>query len=150
MDIRSGNGWPAAALSNFAPHAFVFRGVAAASMEGLLQSFKEKNSQRQEFVCTLVGKKAKFTGKKKKWWRTQTLWWQGKPIDRHSDEYQQMLDEAFLAMFTQNERASHALLATGNAVLTHRLGKADQSQTVLTRQEFVSRLTSIRAQLSAR
>jgi hypothetical protein len=27
MDIRSGAGWPASALSNFAPHQFIFDGV---------------------------------------------------------------------------------------------------------------------------
>src|SRR5262249_21324369 len=119
MDIGSGHGYPAAALSNFSPHAFVFRGIPVASMEGLLQSFKEKTPDMQKHVMTLVGRAAKFKGKKKKWWRTQTLFWQGTPIDRHSDEYQALLDEAYTAMFTQNESARRALLATQNAVLTH-------------------------------
>lgn len=37
MDIGSGNGWPAAALSNFSPHPFTFRGFEIASMGGFLQ-----------------------------------------------------------------------------------------------------------------
>lgn len=39
MDIGSGKEYPSNALSNFAPHPFVFDGVECASMEGLLQSF---------------------------------------------------------------------------------------------------------------
>jgi len=150
MDIGAGNGWPESALSNFAGHGFVFRGIPAASMEGLLQGLKFENPDMQRHVMTLIGKAAKFKGKKKKWWRNQTLFWQGKPIDRHSDEYQALLDEAFLALFTQNESARRALLASGNATLTHSLGKRDSSQTVLTQREFVSRLTRIRALLAAR
>lgn len=147
MDIGSGSGWPSASLSHFSPHPFVFRGVACASMEGLLQSFKFSSPEMQVFVCTLVGKAAKFKGKKKKWFRTQTLFWQGREIDRHSDEFQTMLDEAFECMFTQNEGAKRALLATGKAVLTHSMGKTRASETVLTQQEFCSRLMRIRAKL---
>ena len=36
MDIGSKSGYPSSALSNFAPHAFVFDGVECASLEGLL------------------------------------------------------------------------------------------------------------------
>ena len=147
MDIGSGQGWPSAALSNFSPHEFFFRGVKCASMEGLLQALKHKSSEMQLHVCTLVGKAAKFNGKKKKWWQTQTLFWQGKEIDRHSDEYQLLLNEAFWCLFSQNESARLALLATGNAVLEHSMGKPDASRTVLTVREFCSRLTHIRAQL---
>jgi predicted NAD-dependent protein-ADP-ribosyltransferase YbiA (DUF1768 family) len=40
MDIGSGNGYPGASLSNFAPHPFTIDGVECASMEGFLQSLK--------------------------------------------------------------------------------------------------------------
>ena len=66
MDIGSQNGWPASALSNFAPHPFIIDGVECASMEGFLQSLKFKNPEMQKEVCKLVGKAAKFKGKKKK------------------------------------------------------------------------------------
>jgi len=149
MDIGSGKGWPAATLSNFSRHPFEFRGIQVASMEGLLQSLKFEDPDMQKHVITLFGRVAKFKGKKKKWWRTQKLFWQGTPIDRHSDEYQTLLDEAFTAMFTQNESARRALLATQNAVLKHRIGKSDPRQTVLTEREFCSRLMRIRAQLQS-
>ena len=146
MDIGSGSGFPSAALSNFAPHPFVFDNVECNSMEGLLQSFKFSNPEIQKEVCKLVGKQAKFKGKKKKWFKTQTLFWQGKEFKRNSEEYQQLLDRAFDALAT-NTSFQKALLATGNAVLTHSIGKNKQEETVLTRQEFCSRLTKIREKL---
>lgn len=149
MDIGSGNGYPASALSNFAPHPFVFRGIPVASFEGLLQGLKYENPEMQKAVFQLVGKAAKFKGKNKNWYTTQTLYFQGEPIKRDSKEYQDLLDEAYTEMFTQNEGARNALLATGKAVLRHSIGKKDQSKTVLTQSEFCSRLTRIRRTLQA-
>lgn len=146
MDIGSGSGWPAAALSNFAPHPFVIDGVACASMEGFLQSLKFKEPEMQKEVCKLVGKAAKFKGKKKKWWREQTLHWQGQKLKRDSQEYQDLLDKAFLAL-SKNTSFQKALLATGDATLTHSIGKNKQTETVLTKQEFCSRLMKIRKEL---
>lgn len=146
MDIGSGSGFPSAALSNFAPHPFVFDGVECNSMEGLLQSFKFSNPEMQREVCKLVGKQAKFKGKKKKWFKTQTLFWQGEEFKRDSEEYQELLDRAFDALST-NEGFKRALLATGHSTLTHSIGKTKQSETVLTRTEFCSRLTAIRERL---
>ena len=146
MDIGSGTGFPSAALSNFTPHPFVFDGIECNSMEGLLQSFKFSNPEMQKEVCKLVGRQAKFKGKKKKWFKTQTLYWQGQEFKRDSDEYQELLDRAFDALAT-NEGFKKALLATGNATLTHTIGKTKQSETVLTRNEFCSRLTKIRNKL---
>ena len=146
MDIGSGSGFPSATLSNFAPHPFVIDGVECNSMEGFLQSLKFSNPEMQKEVCKLVGKAAKFKGKKKKWWRTQTLYWQGIEIPRDSQEYQDLLDRAFNSL-AQNSGFRAALLATGNSVLTHSIGKTKITETVLTRQEFCSRLTKIRERI---
>ena len=146
MDIGSGSGFPSAALSNCAPHPFVFDGVECNSMEGLLQSFKFSNPEMQREVCKLVGKQEKFKGKKKKWFKTQTLFWQGEEFKRDSEAYQELLDRAFDALST-NEGFKRALLATGHSTLTHSIGKTKQSETVLTRTEFCSRLTAIRERL---
>lgn len=146
MDIGSGTGFPTATLSNFAPHPFIIDGVECNSMEGFLQSLKFSNPDMQREVCKLVGKAAKFKGKKKKWFKTQTLYWQGKEIARDSEEYQILLDRAFDAL-SENKGFRAALLATGNSVLTHSIGKTKITETVLTRQEFCSRLTKIRERL---
>ena len=146
MEIGSGAGFPGDALSNFAPHPFVIDGVECASMEGFLQSLKFSNPDMQREVCKLVGKAAKFKGKPKKWYRTQILYWQGKEYKRDSEEYQELLDRAYDAL-SQNTGFQRALLATGNATLTHSIGKNKQSETVLTVKEFISRLYKIRARL---
>ena len=147
MDIGSGHGYPADALSNFAPHPFVLDGIECNSMEGFLQSLKFSNPNMQREVCKLVGRAAKFKGKKKNWYVKQVLYWQGKEIPRDSDEYQMLLDRAYMAMATQNRGFQSALLATQNAALTHSIGKTKTNETVLTRSEFCSRLTKIRTML---
>jgi predicted NAD-dependent protein-ADP-ribosyltransferase YbiA (DUF1768 family) len=149
MDIGSGTGFPSANLSNFTPHPFTIDGIECASMEGFLQSLKFSNPEVQKEVCRLTGKAAKFKGKKKKWWKTQTLYWLGVEIPRHSKEYQELLDRAFAAL-AKNTSFQKALLATGNAVLTHSIGKTNSNETVLTRAEFCSRLMKIRAELLAK
>jgi hypothetical protein len=101
----------------------------------------------QQHVFTLVGRAAKFKGMAKNWQRNGVLYWQGEPINRFSEEYQLLLDEAFRALFTQNASARAALLASGDAVLQHSIGKAKEKDTVLTRGEFCSRLTRIREEL---
>ena len=148
MDIRSGCGYPGSALSNFAPHAFVFDGVACASMEGLLQALKFDKAHIQVEVCKLVGKAAKFRGRARNqaWQRVQTLWWQGTAMARNSKEYQAFLDRAYQAMLEQSESFRKALLATGDAVITHSIGKNKESETVLTERELCSRLMKLRAQ----
>lgn len=146
MDIGSGSGYPSSNLSNFSPHGFVVDGVECASMEGFLQSLKFQDPEMQKHVCTLVGKAAKFKGKKKKWWKTQTLYWQGETIPRDSERYQELLDKAFNAL-SENSSFRRALLATQNATLTHNMGKKKPSETVLTKNEFTSRLTAIRSRL---
>lgn len=148
MDIGSGNSYPAATLSNFSPHPFIIDGIICNSMEGFLQSLKFQNPDMQKEVCKLVGKAAKFKGaKKNKHWKSrQTLYWQGKEYKRDSDEYQKLLDRAFDAL-SKNINFQKALLASGDAVLTHSIGKTKQTDTVLTTSEFTSRLTRIREEL---
>jgi len=140
MDIGSKAGFPAGHLSNFHPHPFVFRGVPVASMEGFLQSLKYSNPEMQKEVCKLVGLKAKRTGAKKNWQRDQILYWQGVEYPRKSQAYQDLLDEVYKAMFDQNPKALSALMATGQANLSHSIGRTKESETVLTQQEFCSRL----------
>lgn len=148
MDIGSGNGYPSSALSNFSPHPFVLDGVQCNSMEGFLQSLKFKSVDMQEAVCKLVGKTAKFKGKKKPWYRTQTLYWCGVEYKRSSDEYQELLDRAYRAMFEQSESFKNALKAAGKgAVFTHSMGKSDESKTVLTTSEFCGRLMRLKTEL---
>lgn len=146
MDIGSGNGYPSAALSNFAPHTFIIDGIECKSMEGFLQSLKFSNPEMQKEVCQLVGIVAKRRGAKKNWKTSQILYWQGRAYKRDSQAYQDLLDRAYDAL-SQNAGFRSALLATKDANLTHSIGKIKQSETVLTRSEFCSRLMKIRERL---
>jgi len=146
MDIGSKRGYPAGALSNFSPHPFELDGVKCASMEGFLQGVKFKNPLMQEHVCSLVGITAKRAGSRKMWKRTRKLWWRGESYDRDGDEYQELLDRAYEAM-AGNKKFRRALIASGRATLTHAIGRIKKKETVLTRQEFCSRLTKIRERI---
>src|SRR5271168_3521436 len=150
MDIKSGNGYPSSALSNFAPHPFVFDGVPVASMEGLLQAFKFDKVHIQVEVCKLVGKAAKARGRPRNWQERQTLYWNGKEYPRESAAYQMLLDRAYRNMCQQNEGFRKALLATQDAVLDHSIGRSKKKETVLTKNEFCSRLTKMRTMLRNR
>lgn len=146
MDIKSGCGYPAAALSNFAAHPFELDGVKIASMEGLLQSLKFDKIHIQVEICKLAGREAKFRGRNRNsaWQHVQKLWWQGVAMDRKGDEYQAFLDRAYMTMAEQSDSFRRALLATQNAVLTHSIGRNKESETVLTEREFCSRLMKVR------
>lgn len=143
MDIRSGAKYPAGALSNFSPYVFYVDNVRCNSMEGFLQSLKFSNIDMQVHVCTLTGKAAKFKGSKKNWQRTQTLYWNGISYKRNSTEYQDLLDKAFSCL-AKNIKFKKALLSTKGATLNHSIGKKSIRSTVLTQQEFCSRLMKIR------
>ena len=60
--------------------------------------------------------------------------------------YQDLLDKAYDALF-ENEGFKNALRASGNATFTHSIGKRNENETVLTTQEFCSRLTKLRDRL---
>lgn len=146
MNIISNGKYPSNELSNFSNHEFIIDNIKCYSMESFLQSLKFKSPEMQEEVCKLVGRGAKFKGKHKKWYVNQKLYWRGKEIDRHSKEYQLLLDRAYEAL-SKNKKFRAALLASGNSVLTHSIGKSDSSKTILTTREFCSRLTRIREKL---
>lgn len=144
MDIKSGNGYPAATLSNFAPHPFVFDGVQCNSMEALLQAFKSPYPHIQIEICKLVGFAAKKRGKNIYWQQDQTLHWNGRDYDRHGLDYQLLLSRAYTALYQQSESFRNALRASGNAVLTHHIGRTNASETILTQSEFCGRLMRLR------
>lgn len=146
MDVGSKSGYPASALSNFSPHAFVFQGVECASMEGFLQSLKFDKEHIQVEVCKLVGFAAKARGKprNKAWQTKQTLWWKGVPYGRGSEAYENLLVHAYSAMWEQSDSFRRAIAAAGDAIFTHSIGNRDETKTVLTEREFVRMLNFVR------
>lgn len=146
MDIGSRNKYPAGKLSNFTGFSFEFDGIPCASMEGLLQAFKFENVNAQKITCSLTGfpAKKKGSGRNKQWKQHQTLFWNGDIYHRHSDEYQNLLDRAYTALYT-NGGFRKALIAAGaKTVFTHSIGNNNASDTVLTEREFCSRLQRLK------
>ena len=112
-----------------------------------MQSLKFSNPEMQKHVCTLVGLTAKKAGRHKDWQRNQTLHWRGAEYKRDSDEYQDLLDRAYAAMFRDSDSFRRALAASGDATLEHSMGRTNPKETVLTRREFCGRLERLRALL---
>ena len=139
----SKSGYPAGALSNFAPHPFEIDGVKCNSMEGFLQSLKFHSVDMQRHVCSLVGFAAKKKGGSKDWRQKQELYWLGKTYKRDSPEYQDLLNRAYNELY-KNSGFRKALEATRGATLTHSIGKTRKNETILTASEFCSRLTYLR------
>lgn len=143
MDIGSGKKYPANALSNFSPHPFILDGVEISSMEGFLQSLKFKSVEMQEEVCKLVGYAAKKKGSGKNWQQKQVLYWRGKEYKRNHQEYQDLLNQAYMELY-KNKKFRAALDSTKGMTLTHNIGKTNAKDTILTRSEFCKRLTQLR------
>ncbi len=148
MDIHSKGEYPSNALSNFAPHRFEIDGVQCGGMEGFLQSLKFKNVKKQERVCAMSGKEAKNEGKRKIFWKlTRNIWWRGKKIKRNGGEFQALIDRAYSELL-KNPDFAKALIDSGNEELTHSIGCRNWRRTVLTEEEFISRLLSLRKKLN--
>lgn len=146
IDIGAKHGGPAGTLSNFAAHKFTFDDVVCHSMEGFLQSLKFDKPHIQAEVCRLTGIGAKNRGKdrNRQWKMANALWWKGVEFPRNSDEYQELLDQAYLALARQSAEFRKALMETGEAQLTHTIGRTSPMDTILTQREFCSRLEKLR------
>ena len=144
LEIKSSYDYPSNALSNFYPHSFILDGVECASMEGFLQSLKYKNPKKQRKICTYTGLKAKKKGKFKFVWKlTGNVYWQGDKINRLSYDFQELIKRAYGAML-ENEGFKKALVDSKGYKLSHKIGQQDPKKTILTENEFISILNSLR------
>jgi hypothetical protein len=133
-------------LSNLFPYPFIFRGWEYGSIEGLLQSLKFEDPEAQAELAGLHGYLAFKTGQLGNGWKkTQTLWCQEHSYARMSPEYQQLLTDAYDACLEQNVGFVQAFIDSGNAVLTHSIGKHDSSDTTLTASEYLIQMYRLRA-----
>ena len=150
LDIGAKHGYPSSALSNFAAHKFTFDDVECNSMEGFLQSLKFDKPHIQAEVCRLVGIGAKNRGRdrNRNWKMANALWWKGTEFPRESDEYQELLDQAYIALARQSPEFRKALLETGTSQLTHTIGRKSSMDTILTQREFCSRLEALRTHMT--
>jgi hypothetical protein len=143
VDIWSKSEYPADVLSNLCSNGFRFEGMVCGSMEGFLQSLKQKDKDKQRQICSMKGKNAKkmtSTG----WQTDQVVWWKGVAIDRQSEEYLRLVRHAYQAMFDQNERFRTALMSTRGMALFHSRGESNPYKTILTEKELCQILTEMR------
>lgn len=143
LDIRSNGLYPSNVLSNLCSNGFRFEGMVCGSMEGFLQSLKQKDMDRQRQICSMKGGNARKHSVTS-WQTDQIVWWKGIAIDRQGDEYQKLLRRAYQAMFDQSERFRAALMSTRGITLVHGSGEGSPFRTILTRQEFCQILTEMR------
>lgn len=149
IDIHSKSEGAAGILSNLTDGQFIFDGVECLGREGLLQSFKIKDLKRQQKICLLGGIEAKQWGNKHNlqqlnWMSTQLLWWEGVSYRRNSWKYQRLLDRVFNTYYDQSKIFRDTLALTVDAILIHSIGSNDSYKTILTEEEFCSRLMRLR------
>ena len=143
LDIRSNGAYPSGVLSNLCSNGFRFDGMVCGSMEGFLQSLKQKNMDKQRQICSMKGGNARKHSVTS-WQTDQIVWWKGQAIDRQSKDYQKLLRRAYQAMFDQSERFRAALMQTRGITLVHSSGEKNPYKTILTEQEFCQILTDMR------
>jgi len=59
LDIRSNGQYPSGVLSNLCSNGFRFEGMVCGSMEGFLQSLKQKDRDKQRQICSMKGGNAR-------------------------------------------------------------------------------------------
>lgn len=133
-------------LSNLYPYEIVFRDEKAKSIEGVLQAIKHSEPDVQKLVMQYSGLDAYHTRGSTgvdDWRSRQSLSWKNQTMMRDSEQYQVFLDELFSAAF-ENPLYAKAIKSTGDKVLLHSVGNENPQETVLTRNEYESRINSLK------
>lgn len=135
-------------LSNLQPYEFNLDGYILASMEGFIQSLKFKDPSEAARIRSLYGIKAWKDGQEgtNEWQRTQTVWWNGKPYNRQSNGYQDLITRAYDALAINPHFRSN-LAKTEDGELRHSIGKNDTQWTLLTKSEFMYQLYRLRSSI---
>ncbi len=132
-------------ISNLHPFSFNMDGVICESMEGFIRSLVEKNHSVQKEICKLSGVNAyKLKFALRDWRDSGLVYWQGKEYARESDEYNQLITEAFDSLFHCSGLFSKILISTRGKFLTHSIGCYYKSESLLTATEYISQLYRLR------
>ncbi len=141
--------WPGNILSNFADTPFVIDEVNCACSEAFIQSLKISDAIEQREFCSLQGQEAWEKGSERSHavFEAGKVWWRGIPHTLHSIEHYQLVKRGLSAKFSQSEVARIALLATGEAELTHDYGQSPGKKQSLPVDKFCQIVTEIRREL---
>jgi hypothetical protein len=131
-------------LSNLFPYEFEFRGKKLSSIESFFQGIKFQDIEMQNLVFSYSGLDSNYIKACSgyDWKETGLLYWQGKPIDRYSEEYDNLIDEMYISAL-QNPLYRNTL-KTCNRDILHTMGGEEKGQTVFTRYEFEKQLNCLK------
>ena len=132
-------------LSNLFPYEFYFKGYNFASAEGFFQGIKFKDKKARKLVYKMSGLNSNRikAATDFDWTKTQTILFGNKEIDRHSKEYENLVDELYVSML-QNPLYVGALRAVKDKYILHAIGELDSNLTVFTRYEFEKELNCLK------
>lgn len=131
-------------LSNLFPYKFEFRGKELSSIESFFQGAKFKDIEMQNYVLEYSGLDSNRikVASDYNWRITGELYWQGKPIDRFSEEYDNLIDELYISAI-QNPLYRNVLKKCDKYIL-HAMGEKEKTETVFTRYEFEKQLNCLK------
>ena len=152
LDIVAKGMYPANVLSNYKREEvpFFVDDIPCHSIEGFLQSLKTPDINLQRELCLKSGSSARHLGRmltKDSWKKSQILYWKGVPIARNSSEYMKLVKRAYTSRFEHSEEFRKALGDSRGYALLHTCGNNNQMDTVLTQDEFINILNSLRDEL---
>ena len=126
-------------LSNLAYSEFIFEGRICHSLEGFYQGIKRSGNEIQDHVFQTSGMHAKNYSKP-----TKFVYFNDRKIQAGSKEHHELIFQAQLCKYTQHEPSRDALLATGNAKITH---KTKTDSVLYPAKVYTNHLTTIRSML---
>lgn len=131
-------------LSNLFPYEFEFRGKKLASIESFFQGIKFQDIEMQNLVFNYSGLDSNHVKvcSGYDWKETGLVYWQGKPINRYSEEYDDIVDELYISAI-QNPLYRNALKTCQREII-HLMGAKEKSETVFTRYEFEKQLNCLK------
>jgi len=137
-------------LSNLFPYKFEFRGKQLSSIESFFQGAKFKDVEMQNYVLEYSGLDSNRikVASDYNWRITGELYWQGKPVNRFSEEYDDLLDELYISAI-QNPLYRNVLKKCDRYIL-HAMGETEKTETVFTRYEFEKQLNCLKDFLKGR
>lgn len=141
----------AKSLSNLYPYTFMMDGYSILSMEGLLQSIKVKDLIEKKKIWEMYGVKCwKYGQQFNNWKETQILYDNnGYQMKRQSDYYDFFIQRAFDSWF-ENEDFQKRLKESLKYKITHSMGKTDKTDSILTKDEYISNMERLRNKLRSR
>jgi hypothetical protein len=143
LDISFRNNGLSKELSNLYPYIFYMDKIKFESFEGFIQSLRTNDIKQKQFLWNLSGFKAWKYGQQFDWITTQKIYWLNKEIDRCSEEYTILIENAYNCLL-KNEQFKNKLLESLPFILDHTVGYSDKTKTLLTKKEYLDNLNRLR------